>query len=426
MGELGMVYGQRANGEEFPLEASISQTEIGVKHYTVILRDVTERKQNETRLLEQANQLRELDRRKDEFLAMLAHELRNPLAPLRNAAQILKLQAHELPPAIVKVQAIVERQVDQLVRLVDDLLDIARITQGKITLQQEIFDLRAIIEQTVEISQPLIREYKHQLELSLPDEAIKVRGDPARLTQVVANILNNAAKYTPIGGSIRLALTRTNDAVAISVRDNGSGIPQEIMPHIFDLFTQANRTLHRSQGGLGIGLTLVRQIIEMHGGTVQAFSAGPGQGSEFIVRLPVFSAENCVDLKQEPTLIEARMNRQRILVVDDNMDSAESISALVALLGHEVKSVHDGDTALEVARSFRPDVVLLDIGLPGKDGLEVARILREDPAFSDTRIVAVTGYGQEKDRRETRAAGFDDHFVKPVSLHALQNLLKSA
>ena len=428
MGELGMVYGRRINGEEFPLEASISQTEIGAKHYTVILRDVTERKQNETRLLEQANQLRELDQRKDEFLAMLAHELRNPLAPLRNAAQILKLQAHELPPAIVKIQAIVERQVDQLVRLVDDLLDMARITQGKIALQQETLDLRTVIEQTVEISQPLIREYKHQLELSLPEEGVNVRGDPTRLTQVIANILNNAAKYTPKGGNIALQLTRTNDAAVISVRDNGSGIPQEIMPHIFDLFTQANRTLHRSQGGLGIGLTLVRQIIEMHGGTVQALSAGPGQGSEFIVRLPIFSAENCDDIQQKHTPIKANIgtNRQRILVVDDNLDSAESISALVALLGHEVKCVYDGEAALEIARSFRPDVILLDVGLPGKDGLEVARILRKDPAFADTRVIAVTGYGQEKDRRETRAAGFDDHFVKPVSLPALQNLLKSA
>ena len=362
-------------------------------------------------------------RQKDEFLAMLAHELRNPLAPIRNAAQVIRLLALA-DPNVQRATGMIERQLAHLARLVDDLLDVSRITSGKITLRREPTDLSAVVTQAVETSRPLIDERRHTLTETLPPEPVPVKGDATRLAQVIDNLLNNAAKYTPEGGRIDLALAREGATAAVRVRDTGAGIPPEMLPHVFGLFTQVDRTLDRSQGGLGIGLTLVKRLTEMHGGTVHAFSAGPGQGSEFVVRLPMIdggprSTAAPADLSAAPT----RRQPLRVLVVDDNVDAAESLAMLLRVEGHEVEAVHDGPSALAAARRFRPQVVLLDLGLPGMDGHEVARRLRQEPDLGPLRLVALTGYGQDDDRRRSQAAGFDAHLVKPASPEALQQVL---
>ncbi len=380
--------------------------------------DVTDRRHAE-------EALQEVNQRKDEFLAMLAHELRNPLAPIRNAAQILRLHAKG-NPKLEWARAVIERQSRHLTRLVDDLLDVSRIVRGQITLEKSPVDLADVVRHALETSRPLVRERKHQLTVSLPADPLPLDADLTRLAQVVANLLINAAKYTPEGGRIRLEAEPRDGAVELRVRDTGMGIAPSLLPHVFDLFTQGARTLDRAQGGLGIGLTLVKKIIEMHGGAVEARSAGPGQGSEFVVRLPLLRGRSAARLEPEaPSSGAERASRARVLVVDDNVDAAESIAMLLALEGHEVRSVHAAHDALEAAKSFRPHVVLLDIGLPGMDGYEVARQLRSQQTLESMRLVAITGYGQQSDRVRAREAGFDQHLVKPVDPEALHAVLDS-
>ncbi len=377
----------------------------------------------EEKVRERTLALEDANRRKDEFLAMLAHELRNPLAPIRNALHIIGMRGPERRQSVRQAWEIVDRQVDHMVRLVDDLLDVSRITRGKINLQKQPLDVSAIVSRAVEGSRPLIDSRGHTLEIHLPDDAGRVEGDPVRLAQVLWNLLNNAAKYTPEGGHIRLTVEKGEGEVVLRVRDTGMGIPADVLPAIFDLFTQAERTLERAEGGLGIGLTLVRQLTEMHDGTVEATSAGPGQGSEFVVRLPLLMDAPLADGTVGAADDGGSSRRRRILVVDDNRDSAESLATLLRLVGNEVKTAHDGRQALETAAAYRPDMVLLDIGLPVLNGYEVARRLRTEPSYGRAVLVALTGYGSEEDRRRSLSAGFDHHMVKPVDFDSLRTLL---
>ncbi len=387
--------------------------------------DISERKSLEKALQERAARLAEADRRKDEFLAMLAHELRNPLAPVRNALHILGLPGVEAAAA-AQAREMVQRQVQNMVRLVDDLLDVSRITRGKIRLRAEPVDLAVVVGRAVESARPLIDANRHTLTVSLPDEPLPLTADPTRLEQVFANLLNNAAKYTERGGAIRLEAERQGGEVVVRVRDTGFGIPPQVLPHVFDLFTQADRTLDRAQGGLGIGLTLVKRLVEMHRGSVAAHSEGAGKGSEFVVRLPL--AARAVGREgsrgREPAAAApAGPGHCRVLVVDDNKDAADSLAMLLRVWGHEVRTSHDGQSALKAARSYRPDIVLLDIGLPGLDGYEVAAELRKEFGEGEMLLVALTGYGQDEDRSRSARAGFNQHWVKPVDPEALQALL---
>jgi PAS domain S-box-containing protein len=371
-------------------------------------------------------ELREGDRRKDEFLATLAHELRNPLAPMRNSLQILRSpQADESDRD--KAMTMLERQVALLVRLVDDLLDVSRITRGKVAIQKEVIDLAEIVGQALEISRPILHASGATLAVDLPQERVMVCVDPARIAQVLSNLLNNAAKYTERGGHIWLSCKVEGDDIVINVRDDGIGIPAEMLPNIFDMFWQLEHALERAQGGLGIGLTLVRQLVELHGGRAEAHSAGLGLGSEFIVRLPARStAEIDAEPEAPPTVPMARpLESLRILVVDDNLDSAESLALLLRLQGHEVHTAHDGVQALGVEVGLRPQIVLLDIGLPKMNGYEAARALRLRRG-GELTIVAMTGWGQDSDRLRSQDAGFDHHLVKPVDPNLLQKILAAA
>jgi len=371
------------------------------------------------------HEAQEADRRKDEFLAMLGHELRNPLAPILNAIQVIRLHSGE-DPVLKRTTDVVERQTRHMTRLIDDLLDVSRITRGKIQLKKERIDLATVMMLAVETSRPLIETYNHKLSVSLPQKPVRLEADPARLEQVLVNLLNNAAKYTEPGGHIWLSGERQGDEVILQVRDTGMGILPEMLPRIFDLFTQGDQSLARSQGGLGVGLTLVRGLVEMHGGSVTAYSPGPGRGSEFIVRLPAPpEVQRCPDAEtwgEEDRPIPPS-SYLRILVVDDNVDSARTLGELLELWGHEVRVAYDGQAAIETATTYRPEVVLLDIGLPRMDGYEVARRLRQDIGLSQTVLIALTGYGQEEDRRLSREAGFDFHFTKPIDFTVLQQLL---
>jgi signal transduction histidine kinase/DNA-binding response OmpR family regulator len=367
--------------------------------------------------------LQEADRRKDEFLATLAHELRNPLAPIRNSLHILRLTGN-VDPAVGRVTEMIERQLNLMVRLVDDLMEVSRITRGKIELRKGLVTIAAIVRSAVETSGPLIEAAGHRLSLVLPPEPLTVDGDFVRLSQVVSNLLNNAAKYTESSGEISVTVRRENGSVAIAVRDTGLGISAEMLPRVFDLFTQVDRTVARAQGGLGIGLTLVKSLTEMHGGSVEARSEGIGLGSEFVVRLPLTEAHSKL---AEPIGAElaSALGRRRILVVDDNRDAATSLGKLLELLGVEVRVAFNGPDALAAIDEFRPAVVLLDIGMPGMDGYEVARRVRRRTEFRGTALVALTGWGQEEDRRRSREAGFDHHMTKPADLNALQVLIGS-
>jgi CheY-like chemotaxis protein len=320
---------------------------------------------------------------------------------------------------------VIEDQIKHMSRMVDDLLDVSRITRGKVVLQKEPVELQAVVDLAVEASRPLIEDYHHHLTVSLPDHPVLLEVDPARMAQVLSNLLNNAAKYTDEGGEIGLVAEREGRDVAIHIRDNGTGIAPELLPHIFDMFTQADQTLSRSRGGLGIGLTLVRSLVEMHGGRVTAHSAGPGLGSEFTVRLPVAAGTPAETPADGPTGDESipRLPRRRILVVDDNRSNATSLGVLLRALGQDVEMAYDGPAALELVRRRRPDLVLLDIGLPGMDGYEVARRCREDEGTRRIMLVAMTGYGKEEDRRRSHEAGFNVHLVKPVNLEDLQMIL---
>ena len=365
--------------------------------------------------------IQENDQRRNEFLAMLSHELRNPLAPVRNAVRVLQKSKIE-HPTLDWALGVVDRQVTHMTRLVDDLLDVARITRGKIQLRWERVEVSEVVATAVETSRPLIESQGHSLSVSLPDTSVLIRGDKARLSQVLSNLLNNAAKYTPDGGRIALLVEQCEGDVVFRVRDTGTGIAPEMLSKVFDLFTQADCAIDRAQGGLGIGLTLVRRLVEMHEGTVQAYSEGPGLGSEFTVRLPVFAND---DVKAESPSAASlpEMSYYRVLVVDDNIDAAESLSMLLRLSGHVTRLAYDGQAAIEAALSFEPEVVLLDIGLPHLDGYQVARRLREHRVTSRCLLVAVSGYGQDEDRAKAKESGFDYHLTKPVDYDELQKVL---
>ena len=377
-------------------------------------RDITDQKRV-LRALEEAS------RQKDQFLAMLAHELRNPLAPIRNALQLLRLVDRASEPA-EQALAIMDRQLDHLVRLVDDLMEVSRITRGKIGIRKEPVDLGSIVLSAVETSRPALEDSRHQFTLSLPAEPVVVHADFVRIAQVVANLLNNAAKYTDAGGRISLVAERDGGEAVIRVRDNGIGIAPEMMPKLFEMFAQAEESVGRSRGGLGIGLALSRSLVELHGGRIQARSAGRGQGSEFIVRLPIAPGAPAIDGRAAAP--PSHRAPQRVLVVDDNVDAARTLQAVLRSLGHEVDVAHDGPAALDLARERRPELVLLDISMPGMDGLEVARRLRRQPGLQRTRLAAVTGLSHESARRQSREAGFDAHLVKPLSPQDLARLLE--
>ena len=385
-----------------------------------VLGVAVERKRLEGELRRRVTELAEGDRRKDEFLAMLAHELRNPLAPMRHGLQILQL-AGDKPQVVAQTRDVINRQVQHMSRLVDDLLDISRITRGRVELRKRPVDLAEVVGAAVDEVRPLIESRRHGLTVAQPGGPARVVGDPTRLTQVLTNLLTNAAKYTDPGGDIRVLVGREGDDAVVRVRDTGVGISPDMRQKVFDLFTQVEGTLDRSQGGLGIGLTLVKTLVELHGGRVEVFSDGPGKGSEFVVRLPALVGESAAAAPAEPA--EAPVPPRRILVVDDNVDAAESLATLLQLGGHEVLTAHTGVRAVEAARQFRPEVVLHDIGLPGLTGYEVTRELRRDPVTRAALVVAMTGYGQETDRQRSREAGFDHHLVKPADPAELRRLL---
>jgi signal transduction histidine kinase/ActR/RegA family two-component response regulator len=368
--------------------------------------------------------LKEANRRKDEFLAILAHELRNPLAPIRNALNVMKLAGPDLAAASGMAEML-ERQVDHMVRLVDDLFEVSRITRGKIELRIERTDLSAVIRQAVETSRPLIDALGQKLEVDVPSEPLWVAGDPIRLAQVFANLLNNASKFSDERGVILLTVRRRADTVEVSVRDFGAGISREMLPRVFDMFMQGRRRAPRNLGGLGIGLTLAKSLVGSHGGDVEARSEGPGHGSEFLVRLPLEVVTAPDDAPPSRARPGAALPPQRILVVDDNRDSADSAAVLLKLLGAQVHLSYDGPAALAAIDSFRPDVVLMDIGLPGMDGYEVARRIRQRPELDHLTLIAITGWGQAEDRLRSQAAGFQHHLVKPADPSALQALLET-
>ena len=387
--------------------------------------DVTDRKRIEDDLRRLAADLSEANRRKTEFLATLAHELRNPLAPIRNGLAVIRLAAHDAA-AVSRTRAMMERQVGQMVLLINDLLDIARISSGKVDLRKKRVTLKSVISTAVETSSPLIEQGRHELKIQLFDESFQLDVDPTRIAQVISNLLNNAAKYTPTGGRIELTTLRQAGEVVISIVDNGVGIPAESLPHVFKMFNQVGRNMDHAQGGLGIGLTLVRRLVELHGGTVTATSPGAGKGSTFVIRLPLperpaLEAHTSKDSTTGAN--EAAVKGFHILIVDDNADAAESLSALLEIGGHTTRVAENGFQALKIAPQFQPQVVFLDIGMPGMNGYEVARAMRKTPGMERTMLVALTGWGGEEDRARAREAGFDQHLTKPVWLEAVEDLL---
>jgi PAS domain S-box-containing protein len=383
----------------------------------MVFHDVTERRRAE-------KALKDADKKKDEFLATLAHELRNPLVPIRNGLKVLKLAGNN-PVMAENTRSMMDQALNQMVRLVDDLLDASRITTGKLQLRKEWVELAAVVQSAVETSRPLIDEQGHKLTVTLPPAPVLLDADPIRMAQVFSNLLNNAAKYSENGGHIALSAELQEEEVMVRVTDRGIGIPAEHLPRIFEMFAQVDTAFDRSQGGLGIGLSLVKGLVGMHGGKIDAHSDGPGMGSEFVVRLPV------VITQPSPRLQPANADREeaspaakyRILIVDDNSLSSKSTAMLLRLMGHEIATAFNGFEGIEVAGTFRPDVILLDIGLPKLDGYEVAQRIREQPWGKGTLLIAVTGYGQEEDRRRSLEAGFDHHMIKPVNLAELEKTL---
>jgi PAS domain S-box-containing protein len=413
--------------------------------FSKITRDMSEKKQaqeNERRLLEEEakrriaeahaaairmerEQLEEADRRKDQFLATLAHELRNPLAPIRNALHILQMT--EVEPATTQQSLeMMDRQVNHLVRLVDDLLDVSRVTRGKIELRIERVELSEVIARAAESVQPVFDQHRHHLSVELPSEPLWLDTDAIRLTQVIGNLLTNAAKYTEPEGRISVSASRAGDFAVLHVRDNGIGISPEVLPHVFDLFMQADHAVSKSQGGLGIGLTLVKSLIEMLGGTVEAHSQGRGFGSEFVIKSPLASVGEKPSDPNEAVGNErsASTERYRLLVVDDNLDAANSLGMILRLKGHQVRIAHSGPAALELVESHQPEMIFLDIGMPGMDGYEVARHIRQESKFGTPVLAALTGWGQQDDRRRSAEVGFDHHLVKPIDIAAIDTILE--
>jgi PAS domain S-box-containing protein len=395
-----------------------------LRGFARVMHDLTDSQKQEAEKT-RADGLAEANRSMEEFMALLSHELRNPLSPILYALNILR-QMKTDDPIIHQAANIIDRQVEQMVRLVDDLLDVSRITKGKLRLSKERVELRGAMNRAAEAARPILDARRHEFSLMLPTEPIWVEADPARLEQIATNLLNNAAKYTDPGGFIWMTVGREGAEAVVRVRDSGVGIPAKMLPRIFDLFTQVDGTLSRSHGGLGIGLALVSTLVAMHGGRVQAHSAGLGQGSEFTVKLPALSdgAGRATTTVLDPGKKAARP--VRVMVVEDNVDAADSLGLLLRLHGHEVLTARTGEMALETAAAFRPNLVLLDIGLPGMDGYQVAQRLREKPEFKDVTLCALTGYTpSEADRQRVPQAGFDNYLVKPISLETLMALLEA-
>ena len=384
--------------------------------------DITERSRLERHAQQQAETLADLHRRKDEFLAMLSHELRNPLAPISNAVHLLRLQKHE-DPIQAQARGIIERQVGQLTRLIDDLMEISRISTGRIHLQEERLAFNGIVENALETVRPLIEKHQHSLEVALSPLTVWLYADASRLEQVVVNLITNAAKYTEPGGSITVSVQQEGNDAVLRVRDSGVGIAPELLPHVFELFTQAERSLARSEGGLGIGLCLVKRLVEMHRGTVEAHST-LGDGSEFVVRLPVMATPP-PSSASSIEMVKPVGGPLRVLLVEDNVDAAETMALVLGAFGHDVRTAHDGLSGLKVAIEYRPHVVLLDIGLPGMDGFGVAKQLRLQPTLKNIVLVAMTGYGEVAARQRSVDAGFDHHLVKPADFGKLQEILSS-
>jgi two-component system, chemotaxis family, CheB/CheR fusion protein len=401
-------------GAEIIVESRWQLTRIGERKLVLETnRDITERKAAQ-------EALRRADRQKDEFLAMLAHELRNPLTPIRNAALLLNREIGA-DPKLGTLTAMITRQTQHLTRLLDDLLDVSRIARGRIVLQSESLEVGEIIEPAIEMVQPFMNERLHKLRLVRPGQPLHVHGDRARLVQCLCNLLNNSAKYTAARGEIVLVVAEAPDSVTIDVRDSGAGISPELLPHIFDLFIQDSRPLDRSQGGLGIGLSIVKRLVEMHQGTVSAASEGIGRGCTFSIRLPRMAApERAAAGCAAPTA-----PKRRILVVDDNSDAADSLAMLLRLEGHEVEIAYSAPETFEAVQRMRPEAIFLDIGLPQMDGYQIARRLRADPAAKRVHLIALTGYGQAHDRERGREAGFGAHLVKPAHIEAVNQILAS-
>lgn len=423
------TYRRRKDGTLVDVELSAAplyNADSLVDSMVLLLNDVTEQRRAERSLRESQAMLREADRRKDAFLATLAHELRNPLAPIRNGLQVMRLAGSDAG-AVERSREMIERQLGQMVRLIEDLLDVSRITRGTIELRKHRMHLQDAILSAVETSRPVIDSLGHELTVSIPEEPIALDADLTRLSQAFANILHNAAKYTDKGGRIALHADRKGACAVVSVSDTGIGIHPEMLPTIFGLFMQGDPTQKNARGGLGVGLSLVKQLVEGHGGTIEARSDGPGRGSEFVITLPLLEAPSVAgaasDGNAAAALPSRPANRRRVLVVDDNADSVESLATLVSMMGHECAKALDGERAIATARSFRPDTILLDLGMPGMNGYETCRAIRSESWGRDMFIIALTGWGQAEDRDRTRAAGFDLHVVKPAEPTTIAEIL---
>jgi PAS domain S-box-containing protein len=407
-----------ANGLVMPLRDDSERT----CGFLKILRDMSEQRELEESLRKRTRDLERVDASRNEFLAMLAHELRNPLAAIRNAVAVV---VHSGTKENVDWgMSVIDRQVRNFTHLIDDLLDVARITQGKIQLKREVLDASPLVHHAAEAVMPLMQERGHDFSVTFNAATLWVYADPTRLEEILVNLLSNAAKYTQIGGQIQLAAGVEGKHVIFRVRDNGVGIAPEILPTVFDLFTQADRSLARSEGGLGIGLTVVRTLTEMHGGRVSALSEGLGKGSEFVVRLPLVEGEGPASVDAASTSEKSSLGR--VLVVDDSVDTATGLEMLLKLVGHDTRIAHSGAEAIATARTFRPDVVLLDIGLPGMDGFQVCAAMRREEGVKDAYLVAISGYGDEDARRRSAEAGFDQHMTKPIDFEAIEALLRRA
>lgn len=417
------VEGRRKDGSTFPMSLAVSEFRLGDQHYfTGMVRDITEQKRTENELRQIAADLSEADRRKDEFIATLAHELRNPLAPIRTGLEVMKLMAND-PATVAEVRNTMERQTQQMVRLIDDLLDLSRITRGKLQLRKCRVELSEVIRSALEATRPAIDEARHELTVKIPDEPIVLNADPNRLAQIFSNLLSNAAKYTNEGGHIWLTAERQDGEIVARVKDTGIGIPPDMLKQVFEMFAQVDRPLEKGYTGLGIGLTLVKRLVEMHEGSVDVFSGGTNCGSEFTVRLPLTTEP--LPLSGSPTFDDesVKLPRLRVLVVDDNRAAAEMLAKVVKILGNDVRVANDGVEALELISQFKPDVTLMDLGMPKMNGYEAARRIREDMPNNEMTLIALTGWGQDSDKQRTKAAGFDHHLVKPVEPAELQRLL---